>query len=579
MGHQKAADLLVKTLEEVGVKHLYGITGDSANFITDAISRSTIRFIHTRHEEAAALAAAAESTATGKLSVCMGSCGPGSLHLVNGLYEANRNGVPLLAIVTEIHTSQIGTRFIQEIDTRNVFQGCSQYCEYARSAEQLPHILGIAMQTAISRKGVGVVIITGEVSSELIENEITPSYLPFYTQERVTPSEEEMDKLVEILNTSPNLTIYGGAGCSGAEREVKKLSALLHAPLLWTYRSKELFDYDNPHPVGMAGILGNSAADYALHHCDTLLLLGCGFAFTALYPDNVRIVQVDIAGDNLSRRHNLSLGLVGDIRSTVFALLQKLEQRSDTSFADTCVRKYRKAQEHLMKLTKQDVDSKHPIYPENLMALLNRKIATDAWITADIGTPWAFAGRYMESLGERRFCCSSLHGTMAAAMPFTIGLTLAAPEKQVVALCGDGGLSMLLGDLLTIKQEKLKPKLFVFNNSSLDFVAMEMKADGLLDSYTYLENPNFANVAEAMGIKGIRVNSVWELEAAVDEALGYDGAVLVDVVVDGLSMLVPPKITVEMVEKYSHYISKMVFTGKTEELLVEALTNLRGLRI
>lgn len=328
----------------------------------------------------------------------------------------------------------------------------------------------------------------------------------------------------------------------------------------------------------MAGILGNSAADYALHHCDTLLLLGCGFAFTALYPDHARIVQVDISGDNLSRRHSLSLGLVGDIKSTVSVLLQRLEQRSDTSFADTCVRKYRKAQEHLMKLTKQDLDSKHPIYPENLTALLNRKIATDAWITADVGTPWAFAGRYIESLGERRFCCSSLHGTMAAAMPFTIGLTVAAPEKQVVALCGDGGLSMLLGDLLTIKQEKLKPKLFIYNNSSLDFVAMEMKADGLLDSYTYLENPNFAAVAEAMGIKGIRVNSVSELEAAVDEALSYDGAVLVDVVVDGLSMLVPPKITTEMVEKYSHYISKMVFTGRTEELLVEALTNLRGLR-
>lgn len=577
MAHQKAADLLVKTLEEVGVKHLYGITGDSANFITDAIARSTIRFIHTRHEEAAALAATAEATATGKLAVCLGSCGPGSLHLVNGLYEANRNGVPLLALVTEIHTSQIGTRFIQEIDTQSVFRGCSQYCEYVRSAEQLPHILGIAMQTAISKKGVGVVIITGEVSSELIENEIMPSYLPFYTYERVTPSEEELDKLMETLNTSPNLTIYGGAGCSGAEKEVKKLSALLHAPLVWTYRSKELFDYDNPHPVGMAGILGNSAADYALHHCDTLLLLGCGFAFTALYPDHVRIVQVDIAGDNLSRRHSLSLGLVGDIKSTVSALLEKLEQRSDTSFADTCVRKYRKAQEHLMKLTKQDLDSKHPIYPENLTALLNRKIAPDAWITADVGTPWAFAGRYMESLGGRHFCCSSLHGTMAAAMPFTIGLAVAAPEKQVVALCGDGGLSMLLGDLLTIKQEKLKPKLFVFNNSSLDFVAMEMKADGLLDSYTYLENPNFADVAKAMGIKGIRVNSVAELEAAVDEALSYDGAVLVDVVVDGLSMLVPPKITVEMVEKYSHYVSKMVFTGKTEELLVEALTNLRGL--
>lgn len=579
MAHHRAADLLVKTLEEAGVQNVYGITGDSANFITDAISRSSIRFIHTRHEEAAALAATGESTATGRLSVCMGSCGPGSLHLVNGLYEANRNGVPLLAIVTEIHTSQIGTRFIQEIDTREVFRGCSHYCEYVRSAEQLPHILGIAMQTAISKKGVGIIIITGEVSSEHVHESSKPSYLPFYTQECVTPSEFELDKLTEILKHSNKITLYGGAGCQGAEREVKALSALLHAPLLWTYRAKELLDYDNPHPVGMAGILGNSAADYALHHCDTLVLLGCGFAFTALYPDDVRIVQIDISGENLSRRHSLSLGLVGDIKSTVTELLHRLEQRSDTSFADTCVKKYGTAQEHLMKLTHQEVDSKHPIYPEHLLELLNRKIASDAWITADVGTPWAFAGRYVESLGTRRFCCSSLHGTMAAAMPFAIGLSVATTNRQVVALCGDGGLSMLLGDLLTIKQEKLKPKLFVFNNSSLDFVAMEMKADGLLDSYTYLENPDFGAVAQAMGIKGIRVDKVSELEAAVDEALAYDGAVLVDVVVDGLSMLLPPTITAEMIEKYSHYVSKMVFTGKTEELLVEALTNIRGLRV
>lgn len=575
MSHKPAADLLVETLQAAGVKRIYGITGDSANYITDAVTRSTIRFVHTRHEEVAAFAACAEATATGQLTVCMGSCGPGSLHLVNGLYEAHRNGVPVLALVTEIHRSQIGTRFVQEIDTRNIFTGCSHYCEYIRSADMLPHILGIAMQTAISRKGVAVVIITGEVGAELIDKDIRPSYLPFYTHPIIRPSDAEIARLAEVLTESPRVAIYGGAGCIEAEWQVKELARKIKAPLLWTYRAKEALDFDNPYPTGMAGILGTSAADYAMHNCDTLLLLGCGYAFTSSYPDDVRIVQIDIAGENLSRRHNIEMGLVGDIGATLDELLPLLSEVDDAHFAEECAAKFAKAQRHLAKIAEQKPTSKRAIYPEHLTSVLNRKIAPDAWVTADMGTSWAFAGRYMESMGARRFCCSSLHGTMAAAMPFTIGLTIAQPDRQVIGLCGDGGLSMLLGDLLTIKQEKLKPKLFIFNNSSLDFVSMEMKADGLLDSYTYLENPNFADVAQSMGIRGIRVERAADLEQAIDEALAYDGAVVVDVVVDGLSMLMPPKITADMVGKYSHYVAKMVITGNAEELLEEALTNLR----
>lgn len=575
MGIHKVADLLVKTLQQAGVKRIYGITGDSANFITDAISRSGIRFIHTRHEEVAALAAGAEALATGKLTACIGSCGPGSLHLINGLYEAHRNSAPVLAIATEIHKSQIGTRFVQEIDTRTVFRGCSHFCEYARTAEELPRMLGIAMQTAISKGGVSVLILTSEVSSAELENIPNPPYLPFYNHPVIHPAESEIAQLADELNSAKKITIYGGAGCAGAAKEVKELSMKLKAPLMWTYRAIEHLDWENPYPAGMAGILGTSAGDYALNHCDTLLLLGCGFAFTSMYPNGVKIIQIDLNGENLSRRHNISLGFVGDIKETLQVLLPLLQEKQEAEFANVCTAKYKKAQKHLLAIASQDEASKETIYPEHLTAVLNRKLPKDAWVASDIGTSWAFAGRYLESQGGRRFFSSSLHGTMAAAMPFSIGLSLANPQKQVVALCGDGGLTMLMGDLLTLKQEKVKPKLFVYNNSSLNFVAQEMKADGLPPAYTQLENPNFSVVARSMGLKGIRVEKVSELEKAIEEALESDEAVLVDIVVNPLCMLIPPHITVGMAEKYSHYVARMVKDRNTEQLLQEALVNLR----
>lgn len=571
-----ASDLLVETLEQAGVNRIYGITGDSANFITDSISRSSIRLIHTRHEEVAAIAAGAEAAATGRLAVCMGSCGPGSLHLVNGLYDAHRNGSPVLALVTEIHQSQIGTRFVQEIDTRNLFLGCSHYCQYAQDAAQLPRIVGIAMQHAISKGGVAVVIIPGEVSSTMIDASAKVDYLPFYTNSSITPSDQEIEALAKLLSDSKRVTIYGGAGCIGAEKLVMELASKLCAPVAWTYRAKEALDHSNPYPVGMAGLLGTSAGAYALNNCDTLLLLGCGFAFTSVYPNNVKIIQIDIRGENLSLRHNISMGLEGDIISTLTKIMPHIGQNDDDSFAKECVVRYTKAQSHLQNLAKQKPTSKRPIYPEHLMRLLNDRIASDAWVTSDMGSTWAFMGRYIDSHGGRCFYTSSLHATMATAMPSSIGLALSQGDRQVVALCGDGGLSMSLGDLRTIVQEKIKPKLFVFNNSSLDFVSMEMKADGLLDSYTSLGYTDYAAIAAAMGIYSIRVDSVAKLESAIDEALDYNGAVLVDVAVDRLSMLMPPTVTSSMVESYSHYVGKMVLQGDTEELLEEALVNLRA---
>lgn len=570
-----AADMIVETLQSAGVERVYGITGDSANYITDAIARSQIRFIHTRHEEVAAIAAGADAATSGRLAVCMGSCGPGSLHLVNGLYESHRNGSPVLAIVTDIPKSQIGTDFVQEIDTLTLFRSCSHYCQYVQGVDQLGHILGIAMQTAISRHGVAVVIISGTVSSTKIDKDQISEYLPSYTNQRITPSKTELDKLAQIINDSPKVTIFGGYGCTDAAPQVMELARRIKAPVTWSSRAIAPLDWDNPYPAGMNGILGSSAGEYAISHCDTLLLLGCGFAFTSMYPDNVRIVQIDIVGENLARRHNISMGVVGDIAPTLDDLMPLLVEKTDDRFANECAEKYKHAQGHLHKLTVQSADSKHQIYPERLSSMLNEKIDHRAWVTADMGTSWAFACRYVGSKGGRKFYMSSLHGTMAAAMPSAIGLSLGAPDRQVVALCGDGGISMLLGDLLTIKQEHLTPKIFIFNNSSLDFVAMEMKADGLLDSYTYLENPNFANVATAIGIKGIRVERAADLEAAVSEALAYEGAVVVDVVVNPLSMIIPPHITAGMVESYSSYAAKLLFEGNMEELLEEAVTNLR----
>lgn len=577
MNVKYAADLLVETLQDAGVERVYGITGDSANYITDAIARSRIRFIHTRHEEVAAFAAGAEAAATGRLAVCMGSCGPGSLHLVNGLYDAHRNGSPVLAIVTEIDKSQIGTDFIQEIDTQNIFRGCSHYCQHVQEVDQMPRILGIAMQTAISRGGVAVVIISGSITSTKIDESLRSEYLPSYARPRITPSEQELDRLAEMLDGSDRITIFAGAGCLGASAEVMRLARKIKSPVAWTSRAIEAMERDNPYPVGMAGILGTSAGSYALEHCQTLLVLGCGFAFTSMYPDAARIIQIDIRGENLARRHNVAMGLVGDIAPTLDALIPKLTDKTDEEFAVECVRKYRKAREHLSRLAVQSSGSTRAIYPELLCSVLNEKIDSRAWVTSDMGTAWAFGARYIGAGDGRRFYNSALHGTMAGAVPSAIGLSLAEPDRQVVALCGDGGISMLLGDLLTLKQEHLSPKIFVFNNSSLNFVAMEMKADGLLDSYTYLENPDFAEVARAMGIKGLRIERVSELEAVIDEALAYEGAVVVDVTVDALSLLIPAHITTDMMEKYSTYAAKMIFRGNMEELLEEAVTNIRTL--
>lgn len=568
------ADLLVETLGKTGIRNIYAITGDSANHITDSISRSVIRFVHTRHEESAAFAAAAEAAATGRLAVCMGSCGPGSLHLVNGLYEAQRNGVPVLAIATEIHRSQIGTRFIQEIDTREVFRGCSHFCEYIRSADQLPRLMGIAMQTAISRRGVAVIIITAEVSSTEISDD-TVRYTPFYPTPIVRPSNDELGQIASQINSASKVTIFSGAGSAGATDKVKALSEKIKAPLAWTVRAKEGHDFETPYPAGITGYLGTSAGDYATHNCDLLLLLGCGFAFDNMYPDNIPIIQIDISGENLARRHNITSGYVGDIGATLELLLPLVDERSDSSFAQECADRYAQAREHLSSLTIQSADSSHKIYPEHLTSTLNNKIDPQAWITADVGTPWAFMARYIDSKGGRRIFSSSLHGTMAAALPFTIGLSLADPTKQIVALCGDGGLTMLFGELLTVVQEKLKPKIIVYNNSRLDFVSMEMKADGMLDSFTDLTETNFAAIATAIGIKGIRVERSGDLEAAIDMAMKYDGAVLVDVVVDPDSMIIPPRITAQMVGQYAHYVSKMVRNSRAEEALKEAIINLR----
>ena len=576
MGKISVSKLLVKTLEQAGVRNIYGITGDSANHITDEIAKSdSLRFIHVRHEESAGMAAAAEALATNKLAVCMGSCGPGSLHLLNGLYEAQRNGTPVLAIVTEIHRSQIGTQFIQEIDTQSLFKSCSHFCQYVRSGDSFARLLGIAMQTAIARGGVAVLIMTAEVSIEQVEEQV--EYLPIYTKPIIRPSDDELRALATELNEAENVLIFAGSGSNGAPNQVKALSSKLSAPLMWTCRSAQSMDYDNPYPIGMAGILGTSASDYALHNCDVVLLLGCGFAFGQIYPENIKIIQVDINAENLGRRHALHMGLCGDIAPTIDALLPLVRQKDEDTFANSCVERYRTALAHLFNLSRQSSDSIHKIRPEALTEAINLSASNDALITADIGTPWAFMSRYMESHGKRQFFASSLHGTMAAAIPTAIGLCLAEPDRQVVALCGDGGVQMLMGELVTLKQEGLKPKIFIYNNSSLNFVAMEMKADGLLDSYTYLQNPNFAQLANSIGLRGISVQHPSELESAIDDAMSYDGAVVVDVVVDERVMLVPPKVTATMVGKYSHYVAKMIRDGHTEEAMAEVMTAIRSL--
>jgi pyruvate dehydrogenase (quinone) len=566
MARKKVADIIVETLQDAGVKRCYGIAGDTLNHVTDAIRRSKIDWIHMRHEEAGAMAAGADALLSGELAACAGACGPGSLHFVNGLFEAHRNRAPVVLIATQVATAELGMDFPQEVDLKAIYATCSHFCQPIHSPAQARRVVALAAQAALNRRGVAVVIVPGDVAATEVDEGLP--FRPHRPQPVLRPSDAELDAIAERLNAGRRIVLYCGSGCEGAGREVVALADRLKAPVAHTSRAKDFIEPDNPYDMGMTGILGVESGFRAIDACDTLLLLGADFAWSQFYPNEAELIQVDSDATHLGRRHPVDLGVVGDVGATLEALLPRLEPREESAF----LRNSLKHREHtLAQLAAQEHPGKDGlIHPQYLTRLIDTHAAEDAAFTADGGSPMVWLLRHVRSNGRRRTLTSLVHGTMANAMPSALGIQKAFPGRQVIALCGDGGLAMLLGDLLTAIQEKLPIKVVVYDNGSLGFVEMEQKVEGLLDSYTDLLNPDFAKVAEAIGFHARRVERAGELEDAVRDLLAQPGPALLDVKVNRYELVMPPKVEPGQVLHTALYSAKAVLAGRgrdVEELL------------
>jgi len=569
------ADQFAETLEAAGVKRVYGIVGDSLNGLTDAFRRQRkIEWVHVRHEETAAFAAGAEAHLTGSLAVCAGSCGPGNLHLINGLYDCHRNRVPVLAIAAHIPSPEIGSGYFQETHPEILFRECSHHCELVSSPEQMPRALEIAMRAAVGQRGVAVIVISGDTAlKEAVEAPAPRIDSLFPGPSLVRPGDGELERLANLLNASSRVTLLCGSGCAGAHEALLALGAKLKSPMVHALRGKEHVEWDNPYDVGMTGLIGFSSGYYAMRDCDALLMLGTDFPYRQFYPEGrVRIAQLDIRPQNLGRRAPIELGLVGDVAATIEALLPRLEEKTNTAHLDIARRNYREARKGLDDLA-QGRPGGRLIHPQQVARVVSELAADDAIFTCDVGLPTVWAARYLAMNGKRRLLGSFWHGSMANAMPQAIGAQAAFPGRQVISLSGDGGFTMLMGDFLTLAQLGLPVKTVVFNNGSLGFIELEQKATGFLDTGTELKNPNFAAMAEAVGVRGIRLERPEDVETGVAEALSHDGPVLVDAVVNRMELAMPPKVMLEMAKGFSLYMLKAVMDGRATDIIDLASSN------
>lgn len=550
---------------------MYGVSGDSLNGVTDALRRREgFGWIHVRHEETAAFAAGAEAHLTGRLAVCAGSCGPGNLHLINGLYDCHRSRVPVLAIAAQIPSSEIGSNYFQETNPQHLFAQCSHYCELVSQPEQMPRTLEIAIQTAVSKGGVSVVALPGDIA---LRDAVEQSRVHFPDPKpSVCPSDAELQKVARILNGAKKVTILGGAGCADAHAELMQLAGKLKAPIVHAMRGKEFIEYDNPFDVGMTGLLGFSSGYYAMMNCDVLLMIGTDFPYQQFYPKGATIIQIDLRGEQLGRRTKLDYGLVGDTRTTLRALLPLLQQNGYEEHLETSREHYRNARKALDDLAVNP--RKNPIHPQYVTRVLDQLAAQDAIFTCDVGTPTIWAARYLTMNGKRRILGSFNHGSMANALPQAIGAQVTHPGRQVISMSGDGGFAMLLGDLLTLQQHQLPLKVIVFKNDSLAFVELEMKAGGIVDFGTDLHNPDFAKIAEGAGLLGLSAKNADDVPLMLKEALNCNGPALVEVPVPRQELSMPPTITYQEAKGFSLFMLRVVLSGRADELIDLAKVNL-----
>lgn len=568
----KVADVMTEILHSAGVKRIYGVVGDSLNGLTESLrKRGDIEWVHTRHEETAAFAAGAEAHITGELAVCAGSCGPGNLHLINGLFDCHRSGVPVLAIAAQIPSEEIGRGYFQETHPDQLFRECSHYCELVSQPEQLPGVIEAAIRAAVGKRGVAVIVIPGDIALADFSAKISSPAALKLALPSVVPADDQVDALIAQLGESSKITLLCGRGCQGAHDEVVAVASRLKAPIVHALGGKEHVEWDNPYDVGMTGLIGFSSGYKAMLECDTLIMLGTDFPYRQFYPTDAKVVQIDIRPENLGRRTPLDLAIVGDVKSTLSAILPKLREQTDTKHLDRCLAAYEKAREGLDDLATGKAGG--TIHPQHVARLLSEQASDDAIFTFDVGTPTVWAARYLKMNGKRRLIGSLVHGSMANALPQAIGAQAADKDRQVISMSGDGGFTMLMGDFLTLKQENLTVKVIVFNNASLGFVAMEMKAAGYIETGTDLENPDFAAIARAAGIHAVRVEDPAELERGIEAVLRHPGPALLDVVTNPQELSIPPKIKAAQVMGMSLWAAKAVMSGRGDELIDVARSN------
>ena len=574
MSVDNVSDLFEQTLAQAGVRRIYGLVGDSLNGITESVRKQgRIDWIHVRHEETAAFAAGAEAHLTDTLAVCAGSCGPGNLHLINGLFDCHRSRVPVLAIAAQIPSAEIGRNYFQETHPQNLFAACSHYCEMVSSPEQMPGVLETAIRAAVGQRGVAVIVIPGDVAllkapagARLSAALLVPSPI-------VRPRDASLDELAAMLNAASRVTLFCGRGCFGAHDDLMRLADRLKSAIMHALGGKESVEHDNPFDVGMTGLIGFSSGYHAMQSCDVLLLLGTDFPYRQFYPTEAKIAQVDLRAENLGRRCPIDLGLIGDVGATIAALLPRLDSKQDRAHLDDGLAKYAKARQELDDLAVGHAGHK-PIHPQSLAKVVSDAADDDAVFTCDVGTPTIWAARYLKLNGRRRLVGSFAHGSMAGAMAQALGAQAAFPGRQVVSLSGDGGFAMLMGDFITLTQHKLPVKVVIFNNGTLGFVEMEMKIAGYLQTGVDLVNPDFAAMARAMGVFSRRVEDPADLEAATREVFAHDGPALLDVVTNRQELAMPPKTRLAQGLGFSLYALKAVMNGQGDEVIELARSNL-----
>jgi len=572
---KNVSDQLVETLVSAGIKRIYAVTGDSLNHVNEAIQRNgKIKWIHVRNEETAAFAAGAEAKLTG-LACCAGSSGPGHVHLINGLYDAHRSSASVLAIASTIPTREFGTDYFQDTNTIKLFDDCSCYNQLATTSTQFPRMLQAALQHAVLKKDVAVIGLPGDITNLPAEESQTTTTL-FRNKPVVRPSDEELNQLAELLNSHPKVTIYCGLGAADAHDEIIQFAEKLNAPVAYSYKAKMAIQYDNPYEVGLTGLLGIPSAYQSMHECDLLILLGTDFPYTPFMPVHNKIVQIDIKPENLGRRAKLDFGLCGDVKDSLQALLPLVNDKEDRTFLDRQLKFYKEVKKNLLFYV-NDRGEPNAIHPEYVASVINEVADKDAIFTVDTGMCCVWAARYIEGTGERKMLGSFNHGSMANAMPQAIGAALACPDKQVIAFCGDGGLSMLMGDLMTIIQYNLPVKIVLFNNRSLGMVKLEMEVAGIPDVETDMLNPDFTKLAEAMGMYGITVNDPADVRSALEKAFQQAGPALITIQTDPNALAMPPKMEFDQMKGFAFYMGKMMYSGRADEVLKIIKSNYKHL--